>query len=101
MERDGPQILTILNGDEEEDDEDDESLSIFSGKEEEEEGKKDSAGLSHWLNTNSTDSSSQSPSPGESLSSLVKKAIKHAKPTQYMKSKTKKPKYKSRDLNTE
>uniref|UniRef100_A0AAZ3SBQ9 Leucine-rich repeat-containing protein 56 n=1 Tax=Oncorhynchus tshawytscha TaxID=74940 RepID=A0AAZ3SBQ9_ONCTS len=78
MERDGPQILTILNGDEEEDDE---SLSIFIGKEEEEEGKKESAGLSHWLNTDSTDSSSQSPSPGESLSSLVKKAIKHAKPT--------------------
>ncbi|XP_021428632.2 leucine-rich repeat-containing protein 56 isoform X2 [Oncorhynchus mykiss] len=60
MERDGPQILTILNGDEEEDDE---SLNIFSGKEEEEEGKKESAGLSHWLNTDSTDSSSQSPSP--------------------------------------
>ncbi|KAK6318117.1 hypothetical protein J4Q44_G00114080 [Coregonus suidteri] len=60
MERDGPPILTILHADEEEDDEDDEgSLSIFSGVE----GNKESAGLSHWLNTGPTDSSFQSPSP--------------------------------------
>lgn len=90
-----PQILTILHSDDEKDDEG--SFSIFSG--EEVGGKRD--GSSHWANTGSPDLPFQSPSSGESLSPLVYKAIKHVKPIQYMKYKTKKPKYKSKDFNTE
>jgi hypothetical protein len=90
-----PQILTILHSYEEKDDEG--SLSIFSV--EEVGGKRD--GSSHWANIGSPDLPFQSPSSGESISSLVYKAIKHVKPIQYIKYKTKKPKYKSTDFNTE
>ncbi|KAJ8003043.1 hypothetical protein DPEC_G00165260 [Dallia pectoralis] len=61
MERDGPQILTILHSDEEDDDGNEGSLSISSG--EEEEGAKDGDGSSHWINSCSPESSVQSHSP--------------------------------------